>query len=99
MNALCNIKHEVRSPNTNKARGKAEYFISIEATLSALFCVKHEQGNASTILKNFQRNALIKMCLLVHCNLNGASLFIFVSYNYARPYTSRCFLIAKLSSY
>ena len=26
---------------------------------SALFCVKHKQGNAFTILKNFQRNASI----------------------------------------
>ena len=26
---------------------------------SALFCVKHEQGKAFTILKNFQRNASI----------------------------------------
>ena len=32
---------------------------------SALFRVKQEQGNAFTILKNFQRNALVKTCLLV----------------------------------
>ena len=51
---------------------------------SVLFCVKHKQGNVFTILKNFQRNALIKMCSLVHCN---AGLFIFMSYNYVQAYT------------
>ena len=44
----------------------------------AIFLVKHVQGNAFAILKNFERNALIKMCSLVHCNLNGASLFIII---------------------
>ena len=34
-----------------------------------MYMLKQEQGNASAILKNFQRNALIKTCLLVHCNL------------------------------
>ena len=32
---------------------------------SALFCIKHEQGNALTILKNFQTNTLIEACSLV----------------------------------
>ena len=36
---------------------------------SALFRMKQEQGNGFTILKNFQRNTLIKTCLLVPCNL------------------------------
>ena len=49
--------------------------------------------------KEFPENALIKTCSLVHCNLNGANLFIFVSYNYTRAYTSWCFLIAKLASH
>ena len=39
------------------------------AQQSALFCIEHKQGNAFTILKNFQRNALIKTCSLIHCNL------------------------------
>ena len=71
------LKHCRECFTRYKARG---------ARPSALFRVKQEQGNAFTILKNFQRNALIKTCSLVHCNLNGASLFIFVSYNYARAY-------------
>ena len=46
-------------------RRMAEMLIKHEAKPSALFRVKQEQGNAFTILKNFQRNALIKTCLLV----------------------------------
>ena len=41
---------------------------------SAVFRIKHKQGYALTILKNFQRNALIKTCSLVHCSLNSQSL-------------------------
>ena len=59
MSSLRNIKHKAHSQDANKAQGEAECFISIKAALSALFRVKHEQGNAFTILKNFQRNALI----------------------------------------
>ena len=36
--------------------------------------VKHKQGNALTILKNFQRNASIKTYLLVSCSLNDGGL-------------------------
>ena len=53
MSALHEIKHEARGRDSNKARGKAENFISIKAVLSALFSIKHEQGNALTILKYF----------------------------------------------
>ena len=42
---------------------------------------------------------MIKTCSLVHCNLNSANLFVFISYNYARAYASRHFLIAKLARY
>ena len=28
------------------AHGEANYFISIEATLSVLFCIEHKQGDA-----------------------------------------------------
>ena len=41
------------------------------AHLSTLFYVKHKKGNASTILRNFQRKTLIKTYSMVHCNLNG----------------------------
>ena len=64
------LKHCRECFTRYKARGRPP---------SALFRVKQEQGNAFTILKNFQRNALIKTCSLVYCNLNGANLFIFVS--------------------
>ena len=60
--------------------------IKHEAKPSALFRIKQEQANAFIIIKNFQRITFIKTCLLVHCNLNGASLFMFVSYNYAQAY-------------
>ena len=75
LNSLCGymLKYCRESFTRYKARG---------ACPSALFRVKHEQGNA---LKNLQSS-------LVHCNLNDASLFIFVSYNYAQVYASRCFV-------
>ena len=57
--ALRNIKHEARGRHANKAQGKAECFISIEAACRVLYSA-HEQGNAFTILKNFQRNDSIK---------------------------------------
>ena len=55
MSALREIKYEAHHQDANKAWGKAECFISIEAAcqVSALFNVKHEQGNALTILKKF----------------------------------------------
>ena len=56
MNALRDIKHEVRGQDANIARGEAECFIGIEAAH-----VKQEQGNAFTILKNFQRNTYKNM--------------------------------------
>ena len=37
--AIRKIKHEERSRNTNKARGKAEYFIGIKAVPGALFYI------------------------------------------------------------
>ena len=60
MSALHEIKHEARGRDSNKARGKAENFISIKAVLSALFSIKHEQGNVLTIFleKCFDKNVL-----------------------------------------
>ena len=54
MSALREIKYEARYWDVNKAWGKAKCLISIKAAcqVSALFHVKHEQGNALTILKN-----------------------------------------------
>ena len=67
-----------------KYRNMAEMLIKHKAKPSAytvsrlhtkcFICVKHKQGNVLTISNNFQRNTLIKMCLLAHCNLNGGSL-------------------------
>ena len=66
------MKHEACGLDANKAQGKAKCFISIEAMCQVLlFCVKHKQRNAITILKNF--------CLNINmfagpCSLNGGSL-------------------------
>ena len=75
------IKHEAK-PNALLASGR---------TPRAFYRVKQEQGNAFTILKNIQ----IETCSLVHYNFNSASLFIFVSYNYARAYSSWCLVNGK----
>ena len=55
--ALRNIKRKARSWDANKARDKAECFISIKTALSTSFHIKHEQGNAFTIPENhFDKN-------------------------------------------
>ena len=51
MSALHEIKHKTHDQD---ARGKVECFISY--VLSALSHVKHEQGNALTILKKCHLN-------------------------------------------
>ena len=45
---------------------------SIVSTVSAIAMCFSCEGNALTIFKNL--NALIKTCLLIHCNLNSRSL-------------------------
>ena len=88
----------------------AEMLIKHEAKTSALLasrpcteCFISRKAQAKQCFYYFQKSALIKMCLLLHCtavrNLHGASLFIFMSYNYVQAYASQCFLIAKLASY
>ena len=57
------IKHEGKSSALLTSRPHTECFISRKAQASSAF----------TILKNFQRNVLIKTCILVQCNLNGAN--------------------------
>ena len=85
------MKHEAKSSALLASRLHTECFISRKARARQHFYY-------------FQRNTLIKTCLLVHCNLNSASLFIFISYNYARADgTSLCISVLnskfKLSSY
>ena len=64
-------------------RPHAECFISHKA----------QQGNECfNYLKEFPENALIKTCLLVHCNLNGGSLI------HIRASLRVGFLIARLAS-
>ena len=60
MSALREIKHKMCGRDASKAQGEAECFISIKPIASsALFRIKHEEGNVLTLLKHFQRNALI----------------------------------------
>ena len=53
----------------------AEMLIKHNTKPSALFHVKHKQGNALTILK-FPEIYFNKTCFLVNCNLNGGSLIL-----------------------
>ena len=56
MSVVHEIKHKVCGRDANKAWGEAQWLISIEAALRMLFCIKHKQGNALTILKNLHLN-------------------------------------------
>ena len=83
------IKHEAKLIALLVLRPHAKCFISHKAWTRQCFYY----------FKEFPEKCFIKMCSLVHCNLNGVSSFIFVSYNYMQAYMSWYFLIAKLASY
>ena len=83
------IKHEAKPSALLASRPPAKCFILSKPRARQYFYY----------FKEFPEKRFDKTCSLVHCNLNSANLFIFMSYNYARGYASWYFLIAKLASY
>ena len=64
-------ENEVYGLDANKAQGKAKCLLALRLCVKCYICVKHKQGNAIIILKNFHLDVNV---FASPCSLNGGSL-------------------------